>query len=101
MNCRQVSAKGYCDYSTNIGHIGDDLCPASCDRCPAKPASGGSRSGSFKDPTPVRTHGLKSGGSGRPVALPETEQDRRAEKAAEETAEEKAEEEKEVEDEKK
>merc|ERR1719201_1153794 len=26
MTCVQAATKGYCDYSTNIGHIGDDLC---------------------------------------------------------------------------
>merc|ERR1719201_2258160 len=53
MSCPQVAGKGYCDYSTNIGHIGDDLCPSSCGRCPAKPAPPSSKAGKFTDPTPV------------------------------------------------
>merc|ERR1719162_1485222 len=103
MNCIQVAAKGYCDYSTNIGHIGDDLCPQSCGRCPAKPTASkaGSSSGSFTDPTPVRSFGIKTVKAGTKAAPDETEQDRNNARAEQEEAEEKADDAKEQEDEKK
>lgn len=101
MTCRQTAAKGYCDYATNIGHIGDDLCPSSCGRCPAKPGASGSSSGSFVDPTPVRTHGIKGKVAGRPAVKPESAQAKNKKKAQEEKSEEKAAEKKEKASEKK
>jgi hypothetical protein len=91
MSCPQVARKGYCDYSTNIGHIGNDLCPASCGRCPAKPPPAGSaNAGSFSDPTPARSHGVKAAAAQAPPMGVESEQDRNNAAAAAEADEEKA-----------
>jgi hypothetical protein len=59
MSCTEAAAGGYCDYSTNIGHIGDDLCPRSCDRCPAQyiATSATQVVTEFADPTPTQTFG--------------------------------------------
>mmetsp|Transcript_161360 Transcript_161360/g.286099 ORF Transcript_161360/g.286099 Transcript_161360/m.286099 type:complete len:1355 (+) Transcript_161360:74-4138(+) len=57
LSCRQAAAKGYCDYNTNMGHVGQDLCPKSCNKCPPKPAASDS-AGAYPDPAPVRTHGV-------------------------------------------
>merc|ERR1719174_3224782 len=99
MSCPQVAGKGYCDYSTNIGHIGDDLCPSSCGRCPAKPAPPSSKAGKFTDPTPVRTHGVKTSLAGAKPVEPESEQDRNDARAQQEEAEEKVDDEKETKEE--
>eukprot|EP00929_Paragymnodinium_shiwhaense_P079802 TRINITY_DN415_c0_g1_i1.p1 TRINITY_DN415_c0_g1~~TRINITY_DN415_c0_g1_i1.p1 ORF type:complete len:862 (+),score=177.61 TRINITY_DN415_c0_g1_i1:77-2662(+) len=58
MNCRQSAARGYCDYNTNIGNIGQDLCPRSCGKCPPPPAPAFSQT-AFQNPTPVRSHGRR------------------------------------------
>eukprot|EP00929_Paragymnodinium_shiwhaense_P079807 TRINITY_DN415_c0_g1_i6.p1 TRINITY_DN415_c0_g1~~TRINITY_DN415_c0_g1_i6.p1 ORF type:complete len:801 (+),score=212.92 TRINITY_DN415_c0_g1_i6:77-2479(+) len=56
MNCRQAAARGHCNAATSLGNVGTDLCPRSCGQCPAKPAPSSAVS-SYKDPTPVRSHG--------------------------------------------
>merc|ERR1719313_235054 len=101
MSCNAVAAKGYCDYSTNIGHIGDDLCPASCGRCPARPVASSSKASSFPDPTPVRTHGLTKVPAESPAQAPESEEERNNAAAEKEDAEEKEDDKKEEEGEKK
>jgi len=71
MSCSVIAAKGHCNSNTNIGPVGEALCPASCGNCPAKPKfKSSSAAGTFKDPTPVRTHGLV----GQPSAPIPTEQ---------------------------
>jgi len=90
MTCGQAAGKGYCDYSTNIGHIGDDLCPRSCDRCPAKPAAPSSSSTGFTDPTPVRVHGVARQDESAPKTpqIDTTKEEKDKAKADEEAAEE-------------
>lgn len=91
MNCRRIAAKGFCDRSTNIGHIGDDLCPKSCGNCPARPAAGSSSSSSsFTDPQPARTHGVKAASPGQAPSKPETRERRNYQVAAKEEAEERS-----------
>lgn len=58
MSCPQAASSGYCDRNTNIGSVGQDLCPMSCGKCPPRPpaASKGPTAG-FQYPKPARTHG--------------------------------------------
>jgi hypothetical protein len=87
MSCTQVAVKGYCDYNTNIGHIGDDLCPGSCGRCPSRPSAPSSSAKGFTDPTPARSFGMKAN-QGAPTAPPDTKEQKDAMKAEEEAQEE-------------
>jgi len=62
MSCAQIAAKGYCTATTNIGSVGEDLCPESCGNCPTAPTFS-SNAGTYTDPTPERTHGDGSASS--------------------------------------
>lgn len=94
--CRQAAMQGYCSYSTNMGSIGTDLCPASCGNCPARPASAAEAS-KFRDPTPEREHGNKGPVNSDEPVLPaddpetqvdiEEEIEREEEKATEDSEE--------------
>merc|ERR1712083_88753 len=53
---------GYYERKTNLGHVGDDICPWSCKRCPKPPNSGGG-SATFNDPKPKKNLGLLLEGS--------------------------------------
>merc|ERR1719199_403149 len=99
MSCSQAAGKGYCDYSTNIGHIGDDLCPRSCGRCPAKPPAPSSSSKGFTDPKPLRTHGVRSSKPSDPPVAPESTESHNEEAASREDSEEEAADEEEKEEE--
>jgi len=57
MTCGQAAAAGYCNYNTNMGTVGFDICPASCGKCPPKPSLAG-YGGTFRNPTPARSHGM-------------------------------------------
>jgi len=61
-SCFEARLAGYCDRSTNLGHVGRDLCPKSCGECPTPPTTAASTS-SFQNPTPARTHGTPGSGS--------------------------------------
>jgi len=88
MDCGGCAAKGYCDYSTNIGHIGNDLCPKSCGNCPVKPTAFSSSS-SFTDPTPVRAHGKVEGAEAAEApAAADTDEDKNSVAAEKEKVEE-------------
>jgi hypothetical protein len=93
-SCSQAARQGYCGYSTNIGHVGKDLCPRSCDMCPPRPS--GSTGGTFKDPRVARTHGQtaeqeQSGGGGKPEPTKEkAEEEAEKEEEKEDEDEEKA-----------
>jgi len=64
--CAEAARMGYCTYSTNLGLIGTDICPASCGNCPPRPAAS-NEAATFKDPTPAARHGA-SGSSGAPIS---------------------------------
>lgn len=61
--CPGVAHAGFCEYTTNIGHVGEDLCPKSCNMCPSVPSfSAAAGSGApFADPKPKRTVGHGNG----------------------------------------
>lgn len=58
MSCSRVAARGHCDATTSVGHVGFDLCPASCGNCPPAPTTS---SGSFSDPSVKETVGEGAG----------------------------------------
>merc|ERR1712039_590116 len=55
--CPQAAKEGYCERKTNLGHVGNDICPWSCKRCP-KPPGGGGNGVKFNDPKPKKNLGL-------------------------------------------
>jgi len=83
-SCSQAARGGFCKYSTNIGHVGIDICPRSCGNCPARPS--GSTGGHFPDPSIVREHGKHSEAEQGPGASPEPSKEE-AEKEAEQEEE--------------
>jgi len=86
-SCRESAAAGYCDYNTNLGNIGTDLCPRSCGKCPPRPDARSSTS--FENPTPVRFWGS----SALSVDQRPAQEDDTAEQAKKDEQEEKEEEE--------
>jgi len=95
-NCAQAARAGMCSYSTNIGHVGQDLCPRSCGMCPPRPS--GSSGGSFTNPSIKRTHGKSSeqeqqgGGGGPEPSKADEEKEAEKEEEKEDEEEEKADE---------
>jgi len=94
--CRQAASAGFCEYKTNIGHVGNDLCPSSCGKCPPKPDLSAASHRGFKDPEPERTHGKEEEDTDAPSApgddvMAEEKADEAQEKKAEDEAEKKAE----------
>jgi len=59
-DCMEARYAGYCDRSTNLGHVGRDLCPKSCGYCPEPPAPSPPSDSGFEFPTPQRTRGSAS-----------------------------------------
>lgn len=55
MNCPTVAAKGHCEANTNLGNVGQDLCPKSCGNCGARPSFDTATSRSYSDPKPRRS----------------------------------------------
>lgn len=74
MTCSQIPARGYCNYNTNMGHIGQDLCPKSCGNCPASFGNPSGHAGNFPNPTPIRVHGSKGQTSSNPIPPDSQEQ---------------------------
>mmetsp|Transcript_65061 Transcript_65061/g.155366 ORF Transcript_65061/g.155366 Transcript_65061/m.155366 type:complete len:1258 (+) Transcript_65061:107-3880(+) len=90
--CPEAASLGYCSYTTNLGNIGTDLCPASCGNCPPRPAAS-NEAATFQDPSPARRHGAASAAVTGVSEEEEQEADKKEEEEKEEVSDQQSDEE--------
>jgi len=85
-SCSQAARDGYCDYNTNMGNIGTEICPRSCGKCP--PRADAASSSTFTDPAPNNAHGTRAASESAPPAPEPTAEEQQQKEEEQEKEEE-------------